>query len=147
MAPVIEWWVQNFSLISDIVTRRYPFYMVAYDSVLAEPDETLAAVFNWLGDGDVEAACKAVAPSLRTQDDVSDESSQEGDFELEGDVIETFDTFYEIVLQRRPLEQAFVDRLNATNQQLEQPIAQEIKRVTDAQLERKRLVAQRRRQD
>ena len=42
MSPIIEWWVENFSLISDIVTRRYPFYMVAYDSVLDAPSQTAA---------------------------------------------------------------------------------------------------------
>ncbi|UCH29646.1 MAG: hypothetical protein JSV06_01090, partial [Myxococcales bacterium] len=67
MPPVLEWWTENFSLVSDIVTRRYPVYMLAYEAVLSDPEATLTEVFEWLGEGDVEAAIAKVEPSLRTQ--------------------------------------------------------------------------------
>jgi hypothetical protein len=145
MSPIIEWWVENFSLISDIVTRRYPFYMVAYDSVLDSPEETLRDVFRWLGDGDVEAATKEVEPALRTQDeDMGDEHSVD-ELDLEPEVIEVFDALYGLVLKQHPLDQAFVDRLNQANERLSDRIDEDVKRVARGQLERKRFMEERRR--
>jgi hypothetical protein len=145
MPPIIEWWVENFSLISDIVTRRYPFYMVAYDSVLRAPEPTLRGVFDWLGDGDIEAAIEEVRPALRTQlEDRSDEA-EVGDLELDPQVIEVFDALYDLVREQRPLDQGFVDRLNQTNEALAERIQEAVKQVTKAQLERRRLLEERRR--
>jgi hypothetical protein len=144
MAPIVEWWVENFSLISDIVTRRYPFYMVAYDSVLDAPEETLRAVFRWLGEGDAEAAIQKVEPALRTQDrDSRNEAREEAD-SLEPEVVEVFDALYELVLKQAPLEQAFVDRLNQTNEALGPRIEEAVKAVEAARLERKRFMEARR---
>ncbi len=145
MRPVIEWWVENFSLISDIVTRRYPFYMVAYDSVLDSPEQTLRHVFEWLGDGDVDAAIRAVTPALRTQDGEGGEDASVPDTDLPQDVIDTFDALYEVVVTQRPLDQPFVDSLNEVNQALADRIEREVKRVTQAQLEMRRLLLERRR--
>ncbi len=145
MRPVIEWWVENFSLISDIVTRRYPFYMVAYDSVLDSPEQTLRHVFEWLGDGDVDAAIRAVTPALRTQDGEGGEDASVADTDLPQDVIDTFDALYEVVVTQRPLDQPFVDSLNEVNQALADRIEREVKRVTQAQLEMRRLLLERRR--
>ncbi len=145
MRPVIEWWVENFSLISDIVTRRYPFYMVAYDSVLDSPEQTLRHVFEWLGDGDVDAAIRAVTPALRTQDGEGGEDASVPDTDLPQDVIDTFDALYEVVVTQRPLDQPFVDSLNEVNQAMADRIEREVKRVTQAQLEMRRLLLERRR--
>lgn len=145
MSPVIEWWVENFSLISDIVTRRYPFYMVAYDSVLRAPEPTLRSVFDWLGDGDVEAAIEEVQPTLRTQREDRRDEDEVGDLGLDPQVIEVFDALYDLVREQRPLDQAFVDRLNQTNEALEGPIHEAVKAVAKAQLERRRLLEERRR--
>ena len=94
MPPLIEWWVENFSLFSDIVTRRYPFYMVAYESVLEDPDKALREVFRWLGDGDVEAAIKQVEPALRTQNDPAVDSASDEESDIESEVVEVFDDLY-----------------------------------------------------
>ena len=145
MTPVIEWWIENFSLISDIVTRRYPFYMVSYDAVLSSPDSTLRKVFEWLGDGDVEAAIAEVQPMLRTQGQDSDEEVDVGDLELGPEIVEVFDALYDLVLEQRPLDQAFVDRLNQTNEALDERIQQAVQQVTKAQRERRRLLEERRR--
>jgi hypothetical protein len=145
MSSVIEWWVENFSLVSDIVTRRYDFYMVAYDSVLDSSEQTLRKVFEWLGDGDVDAAIREVTPDLRTQDDGADSGDDAGDSDLPADVVETFDALYDLVVTQDPLQQAFIDRLNQVNETLSDRIEQEVKRVTQAQLERRRLIQERRR--
>jgi len=145
MSPIVEWWVENFSLISDIVTRRYPFYMVAYDSVLQAPDVTLRSVFEWLGEGDVEAAIKEVQPALRTQNEVSDDETNLDYLELEPEVIEVFDSLYELVREQRPLDQSLVDLLNQTNQALDERIQAAVNEVTQGRAERKRLLEERRR--
>ena len=145
MSPIVEWWVENFSLISDIVTRRYPFYMVAYDSVLSAPDPTLRAVFEWLGDGDVEAAIQEVQPALRTQNEDPDDTTSLDYLELEPEVIEVIDSLYELVLAQRPLDQSFVDLLNQTNRALDDRIQAAVKEVKEGRLERKRLLDERRR--
>jgi hypothetical protein len=147
MSPVVEWWIENFSLVSDIVTRRYPFYMVAYESVLEDPDKTLRGVFDWLGDGDVEAAIKQVEPALRTQDDGADDAagdSPDEEDDIEPEVAEVFDALYEVVRNQEPLQQAFVDRLNEANQTLSERIETAVRETARAQLERKRLIEARR---
>ena len=135
MDPIIEWWVENFSLVSDIVTRRYPFYMVAYDSVLENPEATLADVFRWLGEGDSGRAVAEVSPSLRTQCDEDELEAEVRALGLEPEVIETFDALYDLVREQRPLEQAFVDRLNDTNRALSDRIDSAVTKVAKAQLE------------
>jgi hypothetical protein len=147
MPPLIELWVENFSLFSDIVTRRYPFYMVAYESVLEDPDKTLRGVFDWLGDGDVEAAIKQVEPALRTQDDGADNAAGDSPNEeddIEPEVVEVFDALYEVVRNQEPLQQAFVDRLNEANQTLSERIETAVRETARAHLERKRLIEARR---
>jgi RNAse (barnase) inhibitor barstar len=68
-----------------------------------------------------------------------------GDSDLPSDVVETFDALYDLVVTQDPLEQAFVDRLNQANEALTDRIEQEVRRVTQAQLERRRLIQERRR--
>lgn len=140
LPPVIEWWMENYSLISDIITRRYPFYMVAYDSVLEEPERVLRGVFEWLKFGDVEAAIAQVEPSLRTQDEAVDDLAVEEEGQFEPEAIEVFDQLYEVVRTQEPLTQAFVDRLNETNERLSERIQTAVKETTQAQLERRRLI-------
>jgi len=134
MDPVIEWWVENFSLISDIVTRRYPFYMVAYEEVLRDPETTLRSVFDWMEEGDIGAAVDVVVPRLRTQE------LEAGDrhLELPEGAVETFDALYETVTSRTPIDQALVDRLNDTNERLAPIIEREVRRVAEAQLRKQR---------
>jgi hypothetical protein len=144
MPPLIEWWVENFSLFSDIVTRRYPFYMVAYESVLEDPDKALREVFRWLGDGDVEAAIKQVEPALRTQNDPAVDSASDEESDIESEVVEVFDALYEVVRNHDPLQQSFVDRLNEANQLLSERIETAVRETTRAHLERRRLIEARR---
>jgi hypothetical protein len=144
MPPSIEWWIENFSLVSDIVTRRYPFYMVAYDSVLESTEETLHDLFRWLGDGDVNAAIREVEPALRTQDQEIDDETSAGELDFEPDVVEVFDALYELVRDQRPLEQSFVDTLNATNEKLSESIERAVKSVARDQLRRQQALRQQR---
>jgi hypothetical protein len=101
-------------------------------------------VFRWLGEGDVEAAIAGVNPALRTQSETLDDHAKGSDFDLEPEVTEVFDAFYEIVRTQAPLEQAFVDRLNETNRLLGPRIDAAVKETVRGQLERKRLLQARR---
>jgi hypothetical protein len=132
MRPVIEWWVQNFSVISDIVTRGYDFHMVAYDSVLASPEQTLRAVLGWLGGGEVESAVAQVLPALRTQHRDPADNDDAHVQALGTEVIETFDALYELVRGQRSLRQSFVDRLNATNDLLRDQIDEAVTEATES---------------
>ncbi len=145
MSPAIEWWVENFSLISDIVTRRYAFYMVAYDSVLDAPDDTLNDVFRWLGEGDVEAAIREIDPALRTHGDARDDQASVDEMDIAPEIVEVFDALYDLVLRRRPLEQSFVDKLNETNEKLSERVSEAVKKVADAQRQRRQTIEQRQR--
>lgn len=143
LPAALEWWTHNFSLISDVVTRRYPMFIVAYDAVIEKPAETLQEVFGWLGEGDVARAVEQVKPQLRTQshDDVPVLDDAESGFEPE--VIEVFDELYQTVLRKREIEQRFVDRLNVTNELLEERIQAALKHVAVRRHERRLAIMER----
>ncbi|UCH28836.1 MAG: hypothetical protein JSV06_11235, partial [Myxococcales bacterium] len=54
------------------------------------------------------------------------------------DIIEAFDQLYDIVREKRPLEQAFVDRLNEVNQQLSDRVAEAMRATAQRQRERRK---------
>ena len=117
MPPVLEWWHENFSLVRDIVTRRYPVHVQSYAGLLAEPDRVVRQVLAWIGHGDPEAAVRAVKPENRTQDSPASTS-------LEPEVAEVFDLFHQALHERRPLNAAFIELLNETNRVLAPRIAE-----------------------
>ena len=118
--------------------------MVAYESVLEDPDKTLRDVFRWVGEGDVEAAIATVQPTLRTQAEEARDHAEESDAELEPEVIEAFDALYDLVRTQSPIDQPFVDRLNRTNEVLAPRIEAVVKETARGQRERRRLLEARR---
>ncbi len=84
-------------------------------------------------------------PPLRTQDDETNDETSVDDLGLEPEVIEVFDAPYDLVLGQHPLEQPFVDRLNQANEMLSERIEEAVKRVAQAQLERRGFMEERRR--
>lgn len=117
MPPVLEWWHENFALVRDIVTRRYPVHVQSYGSLLADPAGVIRDVSQWLGDGDLDAAIRAVKPENRTQTSPPSGS-------LEPEIAEVFDLFYRTLHERSPLTAAFVEMLNETNRVLAPRIAE-----------------------
>jgi hypothetical protein len=115
--------------------------------VLSDPERTLADVFEWLGDGDVEAAVAKVEPALRTQTTDSDSGSGIDDTAIEAEIAEVFDELHDIVVNKRPLHQSFVDRLNEVNQQLSDRIAEAMRATRQRQQERKKAIEAMRRTD
>ncbi len=134
ISPLLEWWGENFSLVSDAVTRRYPLHLVAYDEVLKEPERTIREAIDWLGIGDSDAAIAVVKPDKRTQD-TRDTSN---DTVLGVEITDVFEALYEVVLERKPLEQSFVEKLNETQAKLLPLYEEESKKVEADAKERRR---------
>lgn len=109
--PWLEWWQLHYDLIRDVTTRRYRFHVQTYESLLADPEGSLAKVLEWLGGGDLPAACAAVAPELQSQRD------REGGSEC--DFAATLDELYDVVHRKRSLSKAFVDELNVTQRRVD----------------------------
>ena len=140
--PILEWWLENFLLVRDVVTRQYPARFVAYESVLQNPNAVLREVFDWLGTGDPEAAAEAIHPEDRTQkgEDVSD---------IEHPHAEVFDAYYRRVLEGGKFDEKFIIRMNETHEALLPQITKGLENLSRAQLERrkvKRLQARERRE-
>jgi hypothetical protein len=142
LPAALEWWTHNFSLISDVVTRRYSMFMVAYDSVVQSPEETLGEVFDWLGNGDVGPAIAQVRPQLRTQDAERLDGTDDAASGLDPEVIEVFDELYETVFRMREIDQQLVDRLNATNERLSERIDGALREVARQRHERAEMIRQ-----
>lgn len=123
--PVLEWWAENYSLLSDAIRRRLPLHMVAYESTLNEPERVIPSTLEWLGSGDVDAALAIVKPRLRTHE--AGAAPEVPDVEPE--VAEVFDELYSRILESRGLDGDFIDRLNETNERLESRIDAEMKKV------------------
>lgn len=127
--PVLEWWLENFALVRNLVTRRYPAHLVTYDQVLDRPEEVLPPLLDWLGADDIEAGLEAVSPDARTQDRESVNLSHP--FE------ETFDEFYELVHSGDPMTGEFVEKLNQTHRELIPEIEEDRRRVIESRMKRK----------
>jgi hypothetical protein len=109
--PILEWWVENFLLIRDISTRRYPVRLVSYESILEEPELICDQVFKYLEVGDVKKAREAIHPEDRTQkgDDVEEVTHR---------FAEIFDEYHHRVKQGTPFDEAFLGKMNDVHTEL-----------------------------
>ncbi len=117
--PALEWWADHFAVIRDVATRRYPFHIQSYESLLARPAQVLSRVCEWLDGGDVDAAVQAIDPGLAR--------ACQADPEVEGIIAPPelapgstmlFDELYDVLHRGEDLSPAFVDRLNALDEAL-----------------------------
>jgi hypothetical protein len=118
LPPHLDWWMENFALIRDIAIKKYPVSLSTYDALLDDPEKLVTETLRWLGGGDTAAALAAVKPDHRTQRDVQSDSFEE-------QVAGLCDELYDMVHRRKPLDMAFVGRLNECNELLEPRILQE----------------------
>ncbi len=112
LPPALEWWFENYDLIRNAVTRRFPFHMTTYDRLLRDPPLEIGKVLRWVGEGKLDPAVAAVRPEMRTQ------VGSTIDDELVADFAEVFDELYHLVDTSRPLDAAFIGKLNDTNEML-----------------------------
>ncbi|MFW5921256.1 MAG: hypothetical protein ACOCUS_05395 [Polyangiales bacterium] len=125
VSPALEWWAENYALIADHLTRRYPIHLMAYESVLAEPETLVREALGWLGRGDADAAVASVDPALRTH--VAEELPEVPGIEPE--VAEVFDELYARVRDRAGLDGPFIDRLNDLDERLQPRIKEEMREL------------------
>jgi hypothetical protein len=113
----LNWWSDNFALIRDLATRRYPVHVTSYGRLLADPEREIREVLGWVGAGDVEAACEVVNPARQTQR--ADAPTPEG---VDPAHAAVFDELYAHVDQARALSPAFIAKLNETDEELRKQI-------------------------
>ncbi len=143
MSPALEWWSENYTLLRDVATRRYPVHLQSYDGLLDDPAGVLARTFEWLGHGDADAALDAVDPRKRTQRAEPDESldALDPDESLDPQLVAVFDRLYETVHGGEPVKPDLLAALNATHTTLAPRIAEQQRMIARAQ---QRLRARRR---
>jgi len=135
--PVFEWWAENFSLIRDIVTRRYRVHVQSYDGLLADPKTVIENTLDWVGDKDIDvaAAVAAVKPKNRTQTRNDDAPAPEG---LDTQATDAFELLYRTVHERSGLDPALIAKLNEVHVKLAPRINAAQKAVADARKARRR---------
>jgi len=135
--PVLEWWSENFSLIRDVVTRRYRVHVQSYDGLLSDPKTVIENTLDWLGDTevDVATAVAAVKPTNRTQQRNDDAPAPEG---LSPKAVEAFELLYRTIHERSGLDPALINSLNDVHVELAPRIAAAQKAVAAARNERRR---------
>jgi hypothetical protein len=114
LPAALEWWSENFSLIRDLATRRYAVHTVSYEGVLADPEASIRAVIRWLGVGDADRACAAVRRERPPRPD-------DGEVDDDGvapEHLAVFDELYARIHVGESLDQALIERLNATDRAL-----------------------------
>lgn len=132
MDPVLEWWAENFGLIRDIATRRYPVHVQSYDGLLDDPPKVIRRTLKWLGaESDVRKAIAAVNPGNRTQ-------KAPPSLEVETEHAEIFDLLYDTVHRGDGLTAKFIRRLNELNETLAPMVQAERQRVAEARRGRAR---------
>jgi hypothetical protein len=129
--PALDWWRENYMLVRDVAIRQYPVAMVAYDTVLQEPERALREVFQFLGHGDAAAALMQVKPESRTQQDreIPDGISPE--------TADIFDELYRRIRVGVPIDAEFIGVLNDLAQKLEPVIQAELREIRRQANERK----------
>ncbi len=110
LPPALEWWTHNYALVRDVSVRRYPYHLIALDTLLAEPRATIGGVLNALGGGNLDEAVSVVQPTRpRTAPTtaVDEHVSQRH--------LVTFDALYQTIAARQPLSAGLIRDLNRTN--------------------------------
>ena len=117
LPPGLEWWAENFALIRDVATRRYPVHMLSYESLLADPERTITEVLAWLGVGDAVKASAVVhrEGSAAARDGVVAGADETG---LEPAQVLVLDELHDHIHRGLALSPGFVERLNQVDREL-----------------------------
>lgn len=136
MDPILEWWLENFLLVRDITTRRYPVRLVSYEAMLEDPEKLCSKIFTFFECGDAATAAAAVHPEDRTQtpEAVSGISHRHE---------EVFDEYHHRVKAAVPFDAAFLKKMNETHVDILPEIVAELDRLSEANKERKELQGRR----
>lgn len=133
LPPHLVWWSENFALVRDIATRRYPAHVIAYGAVLAEPERHVHEVLAWVGAGDPDRAVAAVSPTGQRSEPLPAAGERPDD--LEQAQIDVFDAFYERVQAEQPLEASLIAEMNRVHDQLQPQLVEHEQRAREDALE------------
>lgn len=111
--PALVWWAENYALLRDMATRRYPYFLCSHGKLLADPASVIEPALRFLGSGSLERAVEVVRPSLHRSRDV--QWTTDGLDPLD---VEFFDELYETIHRREPLSAAMLKAANETNQRI-----------------------------
>lgn len=111
MTPYLEWWQDNYALLADAMTRRYPILAVAHDRLVASPEPIVRRALEFVGAGDPDRACGAVRPELRRYD----RGSLDAPAGLAAAHLASFDLLRDVLTEGPPDDDAFLDRLGETH--------------------------------
>ncbi|MCH2107757.1 MAG: hypothetical protein MK135_00375 [Polyangiaceae bacterium] len=128
--PILEWWLENFLLIRDITTRRYPARLISYETMVSEPDRICDRIIPWLGAGDPKKAAEAVHPEDRTQHASSSSN-------IEHEFAEVFDEYHERIKTETPFDESFLSKMNETHEALLPEIEEALAQLSAAALQLK----------
>lgn len=128
--PVLEWWLENFALIRDLVTRQYAAHVVTYENVLEDAENVLPPIIEWLGLENADDAIAAVSPETRTQDRQRIDRSHPHE--------DMFDELYDTIASGDTITGDFLQRINETHRELIPEIEEGLARVMDDRRKRAR---------
>lgn len=108
------WWRANVGTVMDAWRRGYPFKLMAYESALAAPADTIVPIVQWLGQGDAAAAAAVVEPRLRRH--VADTSQPIAG--IEADDSAAFDALYAAAKAGAGIDSALMGQLVETQRRI-----------------------------
>lgn len=111
----VEWFMENYELLRDFSTRRYPINLSTYERLMAEPEVLVPRVLGWLGRGNAEAALGAVDPALNH----ASEPDGVDDAGLPRATLQLLDDLHEAIHVRQAVPRSLLGDLNATWEQLQ----------------------------
>lgn len=130
--PLLEWWLENYTLIRDVATRGYPIRLISYDRVVRQPEEWIPKMFSFIGVGDAEKAIAQVDPGVRTQNAAEVETP-----DLPDEWRDAFDAMYAIAHDGEAVAPALIQKFNDVHELLVGPIEETLKEVRLASTKRR----------
>ena len=118
LPPEVGWWAENYQLIRDIVTRRYPYHLVTHSMLLRDPEATVADALAFLGGGD-----RAAGAAVVRQDLYRSRGDDEPDTDLDPETLAVFDELYEHIDGKRAIPVAFLAKMNEVEASLRERFA------------------------
>lgn len=87
LSPSLRWWSEVTGAIRNVQTRGYPAHVVAYETLLQEPQRVVSEVLDWIGgELDREAAIACVEPRLQRSRAGVDDDVESADARVMDDV-------------------------------------------------------------
>jgi hypothetical protein len=113
LESVLMWWNDNFLLLRDAATRRYPLRLVTDEALARDPEGATRSTLAFLG---VEPTEAAIAQARRCPPPVAVESAV--DLEMPVTVLDVFEALHRRVDNEEGFDRTFIEHLYAVNEAL-----------------------------